>query len=537
MLEKKGVSMNVTRKTETGTIDGTPEKRLFWSIISDYSLKTAICELVDNALDLWVLGKEKRKLEIDISLDSRQQTITVTDTAGGIRKDELRLIVAPGGSRNDPDEEIIGIFGVGSKRAVVALGERVEIRTRAKGSGTYQLDITPQWLQSTDWEMPIYEVPDISQSRTEIHISHLRSQLGEEDIHDVSEHLSETYADFLGEQCIIRINGKEMKPHSFDMWAYPPGFEPKFAAFEIPMGRDGVIKAEIHGGLILDRDPVLENYGGYFYCNRRLIVKELRNREIGYFVTTEAGVPHPDGSLARVIINLHGPAKLMPWNSSKTGINYGHPIFKAISNAVIQLTSHFSSLSRRLKGDWESEVFRYKKGRVDNLVVPQPELKNPLKLPSLPKVQKKYAEKLISMNQRKVGNQPWTLGLVESIALVDVVNRQKLQTRNRVALILLDSTFEIALKEYIVHRTDLFKSNIFTDTKIQELFSKRHEVIKTVKPHVSVSQTMWDKAQHYYLMRNKLIHERATLSVTDNDVDNYRKLVTQILTKLFDLKF
>jgi hypothetical protein len=31
---------SVTKKTEVGPLDGTPEKRMFWSIISDYDLKT-----------------------------------------------------------------------------------------------------------------------------------------------------------------------------------------------------------------------------------------------------------------------------------------------------------------------------------------------------------------------------------------------------------------------------------------------------------------------------------------------------------------
>ncbi len=36
---------------EIETIDATPNKRIYRSIIADYDLKTAICELVDNALD------------------------------------------------------------------------------------------------------------------------------------------------------------------------------------------------------------------------------------------------------------------------------------------------------------------------------------------------------------------------------------------------------------------------------------------------------------------------------------------------------
>jgi hypothetical protein len=54
---------------------------------------------------------------------------------------------------------------------------------------------------------------------------------------------------------------------------------------------------------------------------------------------------------------------------------------------------------------------------------------------------------------------PWAVGLVESMAAVDVITRQGFDTKNRIALILLDSNFEIALKEFIVSRTDLFPAH------------------------------------------------------------------------------
>jgi C4-dicarboxylate-specific signal transduction histidine kinase len=93
--------MTVDQKTPIGNVGGMPEKRMFWSIISDYDLRTALCELVDNALDLWKLDTGKRTVSIRITLDVVRQTITVVDDAGGVRRDDLRLLVSPGGSRND----------------------------------------------------------------------------------------------------------------------------------------------------------------------------------------------------------------------------------------------------------------------------------------------------------------------------------------------------------------------------------------------------------------------------------------------------
>ena len=132
---------------------------------------------------------------------------------------------------------------------------------------------------------------------------------------------------------------------------------------------------------------------------------------------------------------------------------------------------------------------------------------------------------------------PWTLGLIEAIAAVDVINRQKLQTKNRIALILLDSNFEIALKEFIVHRTDLFPAKDYGDTRIQVLFSKRHLVVAEVLKRVSIPQHLLDIANHYYSMRNKLIHERATAGLADADIEAYRSAIEEILSILFKLSF
>src|SRR5262245_55459967 len=113
--------MGVSRKTEAATLDGTPEKRMFWSIISDYDLRTALCELVDNAIDLWMADEKRSDSKVRVALDGERQLISVCDDAGGVRRDDLRLLITPGGSRSDPTSEMIGIFGVGSKRAGIAL--------------------------------------------------------------------------------------------------------------------------------------------------------------------------------------------------------------------------------------------------------------------------------------------------------------------------------------------------------------------------------------------------------------------------------
>src|SRR5262249_10729151 len=156
------------------------------------------------------------------------------------------------------------------------------------------------------------------------------------------------------------LNGIPIEAEGFESWCFPKGFVPKHSNFEADFGSSGKVSVDITVGLIRDRVPEEDNYGAYFYCNHRLIVKELKIREVGYFNSNEAGVPHPDASLCRGIVRLQGPARLMPWNSTKSGINTSHLLFQKLRPTLVPLMGHFSSLSRRLKDDWESNVFRHK---------------------------------------------------------------------------------------------------------------------------------------------------------------------------------
>jgi hypothetical protein len=296
-------------RRESKIVDGTPDKRLFWSIITDYSLDTSVCELIDNSIDIWTRNNKQRSLKISVDLDVVARSIRISDNAGGVPEHELQKLISPGATTNDPNNQTIGIFGVGSKRAVVALAEIIRIQTRHNEGKSFQIDIDNSWLESPDWDMPVYEIDEIEAGTTSIALNGLRFELIEEASGNLRNHLSETYALFLARENIeIIFNGNSLDPRVFDNWAYPPGFEPRYYMFEITPEPTKKVGVEIYGGLIVDRDPVTENYGVYFYCNDRLIMKDIKDREVGY-IKGYAGIPHPNASLARVIIKFIGPAE------------------------------------------------------------------------------------------------------------------------------------------------------------------------------------------------------------------------------------
>lgn len=518
-------------KKEVKILDGTPDKRLFWSIISDYDLKTAICELIDNAIDTWAKSK-KTNLRINIVLDQNQQLIKVEDDAGGVSEEKLKNLIGPGNSENNPDDEVIGYFGVGSKRAVVAIAQLIHIRSRHKKNQTFQIDIDENWLKGDSWEMPAYQVEEIKPDTTIIDLFKLRVPLTNEDEIILDKHFSETYANFLiGKNVEIFLNGKSIKPIFFTNWSYPTSFEPKRFTSFLKTADGEKVELILEAGLVSEKEPGDQDYGVYFYCNQRLIQKEVKDRQVGY-ISGYAGIPHSDASLARTIVRLRGAAKHMPWNSSKSAINYGHNTFKAFEKFLVLIVKDYSSLSRRFKGKWD-EVFSQSEGKVIDVAVSDIGHIEKTHFLDLPTIKKPQIEKLRTKNKKIINDKPWTLGLIEAIAAVELIQRQRFETKNRMALILLDSNFEIALKEFIIHRNDLDLGG----RTLKKLFEDRGEVLKVVNQKVDLGYKEIEKAKHYYSLRNKLIHERATVDLPDSDIENYAKTIKKVLTLLFALMF
>ncbi|WP_414898447.1 ATP-binding protein [Rhodovulum sp. YEN HP10] len=517
-------------------VNATPQKRLFLSIIADYDLTTSVSELIDNALDHWMVSGKRQPLSVKLFINTDRQSIRISDNAGGVPSDSLELLVAPGASRGNVTQDLIGNFGVGGKRAGIALGERVSIRTRFANDPTYEIVLDSQWLAAEDdWQLTAEEVSDIDPGTTVVAISELRQGISLEQITALEKSLGATYANFLNAECEIILNDSPILIESFDNWAFPPDYRPKSSSFSIaPVdGSSDEVKVTMTAGLILDRDPKEENYGVYFYCNDRLVLAHEKGAEVGYY-RGKAGTPHPDASLCRVIIELHGNPELMPWTSNKAGINWNHPTFLSLRERIVDMTAYYTTVSRRTKSDRENEVFRFDAGEIENFDITSPNIsKKIVQLPTPRGRRKSYSDRLIEQNQVITRSKPWTLGLVESMSLLEVVIGKKYETKNRVGLIILDSNLEIGLKEFLVNHP----TEYYSDGRISDLFKWRHKVADEVQRLGISADLPWEKARYYNGLRNKFIHERATVEITDTQLADYREVVESILSALFDLSF
>jgi len=108
-----------------------------------------------------------------------------------------------------------------------------------------------------------------------------------------------------------------------------------------------------------------------------------------------------------------------------------------------------------------------------------------------------------------------------------------LEQKNRICLIILDSTLEIAFKEYLVNESEQF----YNDKKLLELFKNRNDVQNEIKKYVEFGKSFWKKINYYYMLRNKLVHERATIGITDSQIEDYREVVQKVLKRLYKITF
>lgn len=520
-------------KKEIDILDATPSKRLFLSIIADYDLNKSMCELIDNAIDVWVKNGRSKKIEINITLNKIQQIILVEDNAGGIIKEELKYIVGPGQTSINVSVETIGIFGVGTKRAVVALSQDVKIITRYQNDKTHQVEFDDGWLENEDWHLPVYETDDISEGTTIVELKRLRIQISDESIAQLKYHLSITYAKFLVNDSIsIIVNGDNIKSMFFENWAFPPDYPPhKYIG--VLHSEDGYdIRINAVAGLTRESSPAAGEYGVYFYCNDRLIVHALKSFDVG-FTRGIAGLPHPKVSLTRVIVCLNGDARGMPWNSSKSDINTKHNVFIAIHQWLISVVKDYASLSRIWMGEWPDKVFKYTSGDIKEIQIDNfPEVRKSY-LPPMPRSLLRFGDRVSHINKAIIKKKPWAKGLYEGIVAADLIFKQRFEQRNRIALIVLDSTLEIAFKEYLVNDS----GTAYSDQRLSAIFNDRNQVHNEIKKYVRISGDQLKNINFFYRLRCKLIHERASVNISDDQIESYRKVVELMLNKLFKLKF
>jgi hypothetical protein len=519
-------------KSQVDILDAVPAKGLFLSIIADYDLNKSICELVDNGFDVWTRAGRKKPININVELDVDENVIRVEDDAGGLKYSELRYIVSPGQSGSSSTDETIGIFGVGTKRAVVALARDIVIRTRYDENKTYQVEFDETWLADEDWALPVYAVSDINPGTTQVLLRSLRLKLNNDVVRQLCEHLEATYGKFVSQEGVtLKVNDEVVQPRFFEEWSFPPGYEPRHYSGQLRTPKDRIVQVDVTAGLSSESSPTAGAYGVYFYCNQRLVAPAMKSFDVG-FTKGQAGLPHPKIALTKVIVSLQGDASEMPWNSSKSDISTKHHVFVALHDWLVTVVADYAQISRIWMGDWPDKVFAYPQGEIINIPIEEAIRARKSFLPDPPKSRPRLAERIATKNKQLSSTKPWVKGLYEGMVAANTIAKQPVGQANWFSFNLLHLTLISALKNYIVNESETTDSG----QNLREVLRLTPKISDDLKKLVPLSEAIWIQVQNFARRREDLMYDHSTPSIPNYELNEIEQLLQAVLAKLFSIE-
>jgi hypothetical protein len=123
---------------------------------------------------------------------------------------------------------------------------------------------------------------------------------------------------------------------------------------------------------------------------------------------------------------------------------------------------------------------------------------------------------------------PWLLGIIEALKCVSLIRSSTLSTRNRLSLIMLDSTLEISLRQYL--------QNIKKITLDPKEHRPRFKLFDIAKKNINVPVEVWDHLDYYWNTRNPQYHQDANISVPDTVYNEFAELICFMLDRMFNIK-
>jgi len=134
--------------------------------------------------------------------------------------------------------------------------------------------------------------------------------------------------------------------------------------------------------------------------------------------------------------------------------------------------------------------------------------------------------------------KPWVRGLVETLTAVKLLRESLIESKNRLALILLDSALEIGFKNFLIYEKEV------TLEKNNPILTYRHKLHKAVAEKTMGmfnvepwdDDKVWKLVNFYYEARCDLYHETAEKTLFDSSIGDLFSLVSFVLDRLFSIQ-
>lgn len=340
---------------------GIDEEFLLETLTRDISPNEALFDLIDNAIDAARNSipanarKDQHGLPGDysrfrIALRIAPGSVAVSDNCDGFHRSTLRDEAFILGKRST-HRQGVGYFGLGMKRALLALGKTYALSTnRADFSAT--LRFTSEDLSLTQGLTAKIRTPTTA-TRTTFVIGDLQASAAHYfsgDLDEVSIELSRRYGNFIKKGLILSLNGERIASFTPGVRSRGP-VKPKKWHSKVA-GIDVFIQSGMHAKYrhTDEKDyerkvnsSLTDEFGWYIVCNDRTIEVASKEKSRGFSTYWH---PEYNGFLGWVHFVSDDPEKL-PWDTKKSEIDPNSPIFAQIVEQLEEFSDDFRTSNRK----------------------------------------------------------------------------------------------------------------------------------------------------------------------------------------------
>lgn len=513
-------------------VNVTPKKRVLRSIARDIDLTRSVLELIDNSIDAWKTNNTGIKLVIDIHISKQDHKLTFKDNSGGVPRTSIAQLFTLGDTGRAAREDSIGEFGVGLKRALFSISKDFTLDAKYSGESGFHCPVNVnKYLADDEWELVCELGTNVPEGSTLIEFTDMNFEVSDKVERELRKAIAETYVDTLTNNGEVFVNSTAVTFNKFNEWTKFDEDHADFSPKHVEMKTDvqgEKIGVDITVGL-MESFHQTGDYGFYIYCNDRLAVRDGKDPQLG-FNDTEFSYPHARFARFRCEVRINGRRDLMPWNSTKSGLNYDHEVMRVILPGLKKLASPYLKFSAKLASTRDMTVTEKPMSSIPVTTIKNPSAYFDQLPPVTTRLRTKRAKK-----KHSVRLQSWKKSLTDVLLITDnIFNKRAPEHKNRVVILLLDSAAEVGMRAYL-------RLVVNTDDSRKEAGTRGfNELVKFVKErskNQNVDSETWTSIDQMHRIRDKLYHEFSDMTVEDSSILGFKAAILELFEKLLQINY
>jgi len=353
-------------KADSNLIKASPTKEFFISmLVKDIGLTRAILDLVDNSVDGAQRLRSKGRYDgLWARLTVDRHKFVIHDNCGGIpvslARDYAFRFGRAGGTPTT--KHSVGQFGVGMKRALFKLGSMFSVKSATATSRfTVTVDVD-EWkvIDEPEWHFHFGTLEENTRVPktgigTTIEVTRLHGNVADDFGSDsflarLRTDLEEAHTQNLNNGLAVTLNGVPVQVHPLEL-LQSANLKPAVKEIQCRPERGKQVAVRMYSG-VAESSP--SSAGWYIFCNGRMVLCADQTLVTGWGEGEESTIPKYHNQYARFrgyAFFDSDDAGLLPWNTTKTGVDTDSPVYRAVRLEMVRLMRPVLDFLNKLKDE------------------------------------------------------------------------------------------------------------------------------------------------------------------------------------------